>query len=482
MELTLDRITINGFSTLREAMEKIDSNGKGLLFVTDTNNRLLGVVTDGIIRRTLLEGKGLDIEVSSVMHTSFVVKSIDDPSDVILASFTESIKIIPLINNDNVLIDFATPNKLRRIPVAKPLLDGNELLYVTDCIKSNWISSQGVYVQRFEKMMSNLHNQMSSVSVSNGTVAIQLALLALGVGPGDEVIVPDLTFAATINAVIHVGATPVIVDVQMNNWNIDYNQFLESITSKTKAVIVVHLYGMPCDINKFVSTCESLNIFLIEDCAEALGSLFEGKRIGTFGHASTFSFFGNKTITTGEGGMVLFKDSIISNKAKILRDHGMGKKRYWHDVVGYNFRMTNLQAAIGVAQLERLNEFLKRKDVISKSYQQTLRSYNYCLLQNSEYDFYHSNWLFSFLIKQPYPNDSTRDLFLSRLENYGVEGRKVFYPLHQMPIYKDYVGKREFLNSITISKLGVSLPTSPSISNNDLDYINNALNNSLNDI
>jgi perosamine synthetase len=259
-------------------------------------------------------------------------------------------------NKLNQLVDYSTIYKLRSISIASPLLNGNELNYVTDCLKTNWISSQGKYVKEFERQFELYHENFNAVAVSNGTVALHLALEAIGIGENDEVLVPNLTFAASVNAIIYAKAIPVLVDISKETLNIDLNKIENLITKNTKAIMVVHLYGSPCDMNSIIEISKKYNLKIIEDCAEALGSYYYNRPVGVFGDVSTFSFYGNKTITTGEGGMVLFKDNEIAEKARVLRDHGMSKsKRYWHDFVGYNYRLTNIQAAIGVAQFERLN-------------------------------------------------------------------------------------------------------------------------------
>ena len=248
------------------------------------------------------------------------------------------------------------------IPLLEPSLNGNEMKYVSECINSGWVSSKGEFVRRFEEMFSLLNQDLHSVSASSGTSALHLALIALDIGKGDEVIVPNLTFAATVNAVLHSGAKPILVDVDDRSWNITVEKVKPLISKHTKAIIPVHLYGQPCDLIGLRRLADLNNLYLIEDCAEALGSSFDGNPVGTYGDASMFSFFGNKTITTGEGGMVIFKEKFLANKAKIFRDHGMNPdKKYWHDYIGYNYRLTNIQAALGLAQLEQLNSILEKK-------------------------------------------------------------------------------------------------------------------------
>ena len=245
-----------------------------------------------------------------------------------------------------------------KIPVAVPSLGKKEKKFVLDCLDTNWISSQGKYVQTFEKNFKKRFKTNYALAVSSGTAALQLGILSLGIKKGDEVIVPNLTFAASINTIIHSGATPIIVDINSENWTIDIDQVKKNITKKTKAIMAVHLYGHSADMDELKRICNRNKIFLIADCAESLGATYKKKEKNTLGDIGAFSFFGNKMITTGEGGMVLFKKKSHYEKAKILRDHGMSKtKKYYHVEVGFNLRMTNIQAAIGVAQLSSFKKF-----------------------------------------------------------------------------------------------------------------------------
>ena len=246
-----------------------------------------------------------------------------------------------------------------QIPLAFPDLGGNEIEYISDAVHSSWVSSTGPYITSFENNFSSYCDVNFGISTSNGTTALHLSLISLGIGPGDEVIVPDLTFAATINAVLHAGATPVIVDVDPDTLLIDPEKIKAAISPNTRAVICVHLFGSPCDMNSICSLCKDGKIFLIEDCAQAHGATYNNKKVGSFGDIGCFSFFGNKIITTGEGGMCVTNSEELRDKMRILRDHGMDPdRRYIHNVVGYNYRMTNIQAALGVAQLENIDKSL----------------------------------------------------------------------------------------------------------------------------
>ena len=359
-------IKINIKKTIKDAMIKIDKNAMGIVFVVNSDDKLLGVLTDGDIRRAILKGENIFSSCEVLMKKNFIKMREDEPKTKILKllqKYKNSVKVIPIINKKGELVDYATSDRLNFIPIYYPRLKGNELKYLSKCITDNWISSNGLFVKNFEHKFSEINHKRKSLAVSSGTTALHLALVSLGVKKGDEVIVPNLTFAAVINSVLYVGAKPVIVDVDKEKWTIDPIEIKKNISKKTKAIIVVHLFGNVCDVKKLKQIIQNKKIKIIEDCAEAIGSRINNKLCGKEGDISTFSFYGNKTITTGEGGMLIFKNKTHKEKALLYRDHGMDKsKRYWHILPGLNYRMTNLQAAIGLAQTEKIKEIIKKKN------------------------------------------------------------------------------------------------------------------------
>ncbi|MBI3511296.1 MAG: aminotransferase class I/II-fold pyridoxal phosphate-dependent enzyme [Bacteroidetes bacterium] len=472
---TIQELIIHEDQPVKAALKIIDTNAQGTCFAVNASGKLVGVLTDGDIRRALISGKNLDCKVKDVMQTKFTSLPVTTPIDQIQAKISGRIRHIPLVDENNIPVDYASFSRAHRIPVMTPQLSGNELKYVTECVTTGWISSQGAFVKRFEKEFSEYCKIPFGIAVSNGTVAIHLALEALGIGEGDEVIVPDLTFAASINGIIYTGATPVIADVDRDTWTLSPSEVEKLITPKTKAIMPVHLYGHPCHMDELMTIAKKNNLLVIEDCAEALGTLYKGKHVGTFGNAATFSFFGNKTITTGEGGMVLFNDESIANKATVLRDHGMSKtKRYWHEYVGFNYRMTNIQAAIGVAQLERLNEFVNAKRKMATIYNGGLKDHSITLPPEKEWAF-NGYWLYTCIIDPK--NGVTRDELIEKLMKNGVETRPVFYPLHEMPPYVKYVRSgQSFPVTENISRNGISLPSSVAITNEEQKSILQAFN------
>jgi perosamine synthetase len=443
------------------AWRTINENAKGFVFITDENNILKGIITDGDIRRFMLEGGNINETVRNVVSENFVYATEDTPSEDLLKLVNIRIKVVPIVNDKFELVDYFEYKSDFKIPVAQPELNGNELKYLTDALLSTWISSSGHYLNRFEEEFSEFTGTEYGLAVSNGTVALHLALLALEIGPGDEVIVPDLTFAATINAVLYTGATPVIVDVEMDSWCISTDEIEKAVTNRTKAIIPVHLYGQPADMDRIMEIANRKKLYVIEDAAEAHGAEYNGKKVGSFGHISCFSFFGNKVITTGEGGMCLTNDKNLLEKMKIYKNHGMSvTKKYWHDVVGYNFRMTNLQAAVGVAQLERIETILKEKQKIEDKYKSVLSEFNQIRFQPVLENRRKIIWLVSALIYE------RRDEFIEYMQREGIDIRPMFYPLSDMPVYSKYTFSSE--NSKALSAKGINFPTNSAV--NDKVY------------
>ena len=459
--------------TIKDALLIINRNGCGLTFVV-RGKKLTGVVSDGDLRRYLLKEANLEKEIKEVMNKGFIFFHVQTDANTIRESFNEEIKYIPLVDDEFNLVDIASANKTHRIPILEPDLNGNEIQYVKECIYTNWISSQGKFVKKFEKLFSEIHAQRYAVSVSNGTVALHLALKTMDIGLGDEVIVPNITFAACANSVILAGAEPVFCEIDKESWCISPKEIENLITSKTKVIMIVHLYGQVADIPKIRKIADKYNLIVLEDCAEAIGSKYKNKPVGTFGDVATFSFFGNKTISTGEGGMVVFKDENLAKKARILRDHGMDPlKKYWHQVSGFNYRITNLQAAIGVAQLERFKEIVDKKIQISNWYQSELSSCKGIELKPANSKFIiHSNWLFTVILN----DELDKKYVIKRLLELGIETRRVFYSLNEMPPFKNYRTSNNLTFSKKLSKQGISLPSSVSLQREEVSYVVNSLN------
>lgn len=351
------------------------------------------------------------------------------------------------------------------IPVYRPDLGGKEKAYVNECLETSWISSRGKFVSAFEEEFARYVEVPHAASVSNGTVALHLALMAMGIGPGDEVIVPTLTYVASVNAIAYTGAAPIFADSERRAWQMDPDDVRRLITPRTRALMIVHLYGHPTNMGAMMDIASEYRLAVIEDCAEAFGTYYKGKHVGTFGDIATFSFFGNKTITTGEGGMVVSNDRTLIERARHLKGQGLAAYReYWHDVIGYNYRMTNVQAAIGLAQLERADEFVERKRLLAQKYAELLADLP-LTFQEKLVDATHSYWMVSVLAEDA----ETRDALRSHLSAKGIETRPVFFPVHTMPMYSRNYRRHPVAEDI--SWRGINLPSWPGLNEIEMSYI-----------
>lgn len=354
----------------------------------------------------------------------------------------------------------------KQIPVYQPSLSGNEKLYVNDCLDSTWISSKGKYLPLFENAFAAYVGAGYATAVCNGTVALHVALLALGIGPGDEVIVPTLTYVASANAVTYVGATPVFVDSELDSWQLDPQDVAAKITPRTKAILVVHLYGHPANMEAIGELAHRHGLFVIEDCAEAIGTRFNGRHVGVFGDIATFSFYGNKLITTGEGGMVVTNNEILFDRCNHFKGQGVAAERaYWHDIVGYNYRMTNICAAIGLAQLERIDELLAKKLAVAKMYDEVLQGMPVTRHRPSYPNILHSYWMYTILTPDARQRDAVRAILLEA----GIDTRPTFSPIHTMPMYAQQAG--HYPTAELIGERGISLPSYPDLTPDDIEYI-----------
>ena len=364
------------------------------------------------------------------------------------------------------------------IPISDIKFAGNEQKYVNDAVTSNWVSSIGPYIDKFEMGFAETMASEYAVSVNNGTSALLLALNTLGIGRGDEVIAPSFTFAATINAIIYAGATPVLVDSSESHWNLDVNRIEELVTKKTKAIMPVHLYGHPCDMEAVLAIAKKHNLFVIEDAAEAHGASVLDRKVGSLGTIGCFSFYGNKILTTGEGGMCLTQDEEINHRLRKIRDHGMDKnRRYWHDEIGFNFRMTNLNAALGVAQLEQLSAFLSRRKILADIYD---RGFLPLSDKISIYKNKHGvpvHWLYCLFLNSS--QDMQRDELIAKLKHAGIDARPTFHPVHTMPPYRELKRSKNMRNAENYGGSGINLPLHPTLTDENVYYIVETVSNIL---
>lgn len=361
---------------------------------------------------------------------------------------------------------------MKRISVAEPKLAGKEREYVLDCIDSTWISSAGKYITAFEESFAHFCGVRHAIATNNGTTALHLALVALGLKPGDEVLIPTVTYIATANAVRYCGAEPVLVDVCPDTMNIDPVELERHLTPKTRGIIPVHLYGHPAEMEPILSFARRHGLFVLEDAAEAHGAEYRGQKVGSFGHCATFSFFGNKIVTTGEGGMVTTNDDDLAAHLKLLRGQGMDpKRRYWFPEVGYNYRMTNIQAAIGLAQMETIEQSLAERERLAGWYNAALAPLAGELVLPATAPWArHVFWMYTVFLRSG--GEARRDAVMKALEAQGIETRPVFYPMHVLPPYQQ---PSTFPIADRWSQRGINLPTHQMLTRDDVQRIADAL-------
>ena len=360
------------------------------------------------------------------------------------------------------------------IPVCEPTLRGNELKYAMEAISTGWISSSGTYITRFEQEFSAFCNVKHGIACSNGTTALHMAIEALGIGHGDEVIIPTFTMIASANAVIYSGSKPVLVDAELDTWNMDISQIEKKITPRTKAIMVVHTYGHPVDMDKVRAIADKHNLYVIEDAAEAHGALYRGRKTGGLSDVAAFSFYANKILATGEGGMVVTNNDAFAERARKLRNHFFGKKRYIHPEVGYNYRMTNVQAAIGCGQMERADELVEARRRNAHLYNSLLSGVRGLTLPPEKEWAKNVYWMYGVLVQPEF--GKTMPQLCEALLLRGVETRTFFIGMHKQPAYMkndprfpDVSGR--YPVSDELEEKGFYLPSSSHLTKEQITFI-----------
>ncbi len=358
------------------------------------------------------------------------------------------------------------------IPVCEPYLTGKEIKNVMDCVKSNWISSGGKYIRKFEEGFSQYCGQKYGIATTNGTTALHLALASLPLKPGDEIIMPTFTIASTAFAALYCGLKPVFVDIYPDTWNINPDKIEEKITKRTKVIMPVHIYGHPCGMKEISRIAKKYKLFIVEDAAEVHGAEYKGKKAGSFGHLSCFSFYANKIITCGEGGMVVTSNKKLAEKCQRLKNLGfVKKKRFWHQEMGFNYRMTNIQAAIGLAQLEHIEQLVEKRRRNAKIYNSMLSDVSGLTLPVEKDGVKNVYWMYSLLIDKNF--GMSRDRLRKRLNEVGVDTRAFFIPMHQQPVLKE-LGiniKGKYPVADAISRKGLYLPSGSGLKRKEIEYI-----------
>ncbi len=367
------------------------------------------------------------------------------------------------------------------IPVSQPVLSTHTRTYILDCLKTGWVSSGGSYINRFENNFAQYLGVKYGVTTTNGTTALHLALAALNIGKHDEVILPDLTIISCAFAILYTGATPVIVDVDPKLGNIDPAKIETKITKRTKAIMIVHLYGHPADMDPIMAIAKKYHVAVIEDAAEAHGAIYKGKRVGSIGDIGCFSFYANKIITTGEGGMIVTNNPKLATHARLLKDLAhTPKQRFLHEEIGYNYRMTNLQAALGVAELEQIEVYIEKKRAMAKTYNELLKDIPHLELP-SEMPWAKSvYWMYALHVKKSSP--LTKNELRRKLALLGVETRDFFVPLHEQPVLRNIKGllsNEKYSVSTDLSERGLYIPSGLALTKKQMVAVAHALHTAL---
>lgn len=359
------------------------------------------------------------------------------------------------------------------IPVNEPLLNGNEKKYLCECIDAGWISSEGPFVKEFEEKISLTVGRKYGIAVSNGTAALEVALQALEIGPGDEVIMPTFTIISCAMAVTKLGATPVLVDSKIDTWNMNADDIESKITKKTKAILLVHLYGLPVEVDKVIKIAQRYNLKIVEDAAEMHGQTYNGKPCGSFGDISTFSFYPNKHITTGEGGMVVTDDEYLAERCRLVRNLCFRQdRRYVHDEISDNYRFTNLQAAVGLAQLERLNEFVEKKREMGRYYTENLSDIKGLKLPIAHTE-YADNiyWVYGIVLEKDV--QSSNQEIQKLLAQEGIGSRTFFWCMHEQPVYvnRGFFINEQYPTGEYLARKGFYIPSGLALSKEQMKIV-----------
>lgn len=366
------------------------------------------------------------------------------------------------------------------IPVCVPLLGGKELEYVSNCINTNWISSKGKYVEKFEKRFAEYCGCKYGISTTNGTTSLHVALVSIGVKETDEVIVPAFTMISSAFSIVYCRAKPVLVDADPETWNMDVDKIEEKISERTKAIMPVHIYGHPCDMDSIMKIAKKHDLYVVEDAAEAHGAECRGEKAGGIGDVGCFSFYANKIITCGEGGMLITNNAEIAKEARALKDLSFseGKKRvYLHSEIGYNYRMTNLQAAIGLAQFERIEELVQMRRKNAQLYSKFLQNVEGLRLPIEKEWAKNVYWMYSILIEPSF--GMSRDELMLELEKKGVETRPFFVPMNRQPVFRKmrlFKGEK-YPVAEALSAKGLYLPSSSGLKQEEIEYVSNCIIN-----
>lgn len=483
MEPKKEKILIKPSLTIRETMAVIDEGALGIALVIDETRHLQGTVTDGDIRRAILKEVSLGGPVSTIMNTSpITVTQGADAQDIRQLMLQHELKQIPVLDKEGQVIDIVLISTLLRIPLSYPDITYLEIQAVLDVLSTPNLSL-GPKMLEFEDKFAAYIGTKHAVAVNSGTSGLHLCIKSLGIGVGDEVITTPFSFIASANCILFEGATPVFVDVDPLTRNIDVGKIEEKITSKTKAILPVHIFGQPCDMKPLMDLATRYNLKIIEDACEAIGAEYEGRKVGTYGACSVFSFYPNKQMTTAEGGVIVTDDPEIARLCRSYRNQGRSEGSGWlkHEHIGYNYRLSDLQCALGIVQLERIEELLQKRRTIADIYNKRLKDIR-GIKPPYVADYLMMSWFVYVIQLMPQSGGlKERDEIIADLQDQGIACGNYFPPIHLQPFYRKQFGYKEndFPIAEGVGQRTIALPFFNSLRPQDIEQICRALEKSL---
>lgn len=481
MNKKIDLLIIQENNTIKEAMECINKAGLRIGLVVNENKKLLGIITDGDIRRALLSGKDFKTPIKKIMTTNPITAPEGTPATELLEIMLEKdIQGIPIVDNKGILVDIALLSELKSIPLSSPDVTHREIEAINQVLSTPFLSI-GPKIKEFEEKIANYIGVKYAIAVNSGTSGLHLCIRSLDIKDGDEVITTPFSFIASANCILFERAKPVFVDIDKNTLCIDVNKIEEKITKKTKAILPVHIFGHPCQMDKIMEIARKHNLKVIEDACEAIGAEYKGRKVGSFGNCGVFAFYPNKQITTAEGGMVVTNDEKIAKLCQSMRNQGRDEGDAWlsHSRLGYNYRMTEMSAALGVAQMDRVDEMLEKRQKVANLYNKRLSE-----IEGIKIPYIAPNVKMSWFVYIIRLDDKRflkedRDQIMKELKARGINCRDYFPPIHLEPFYVKTFGykKGSFPLTEKVSGLTIALPFYNNLTEKEINYICSSLDN-----
>lgn len=479
MNKKIDSIILREKNTIRDAMERMNKSGAHIVCVTDDNKKLLGVITDGDIRRALTSGRDLGVLLKEIMILNPITAAKTASVESLLKIMIQrGIQGIPIIDDKRILLDVVLLKDLKTIPLSSPDITHKEAELISEVLNTPFLSI-GPKVKEFEKKIANYIGTKYAVAVNSGTSGLHLCIRSLDIKDGDEVITTPFSFIASANCILFERAKPVFVDIDENTLCIDTDKIEEKITKKTKAILPVHVFGYPCEMDKITGIAKKYNLAVIEDACEAIGSEYNNRKVGGCGDVGVFAFYPNKQITTAEGGMIVTNNEKIANLCRSMRNQGRDEEEKWlcHKMLGYNYRMSELNAALGVVQMERIEEILSKRQRAADLYNKRLSKIKKIKIPHTAFNVKISWFVYVIRLDDKLFSHKERDNIILELKNRGIACSNYFPPIHLQPFYKEQFSFKEGDFPITenISALTIALPFYNNLTEEQINYICDSL-------